>query len=371
LISLWGVFPKAPDAISWQSDYLKRLYLKMNNNTLVNAPVLASLSRGLNSLNDPIIECCHRGLISVVDGDGNTLFEVGDTNTKTHMRSTAKPFQVVPLLENGFPTELSSRDLALFMSSHGGEPLHTERVAEILQIFGLSKNDLRCGAHPPQNQVAQLELLKNNKAPTSLHNNCSGKHTAMLILCQQLGLDRTSYELLDSEIQKKIKAVISLFSEVAESEIDSGMDGCSMPSFCLPFKSIALAYARLRHWSKNPATLYTNQIWQAATTYPEYIAGNDRFDTELMKAAKGDIFSKTGADGMHALSLRPNAQFPSGLGIAIKIVDGDAKQSIRPLVLKTILERLGRWPNEPKLDAFLPHLLNFRGLKIGTMLCHF
>lgn len=341
----------------------------MNNNTLANAPLLVSLSRGLSSLGEPIIECCHRGLISVVDGDGKNIFEFGDTSIKTHMRSTAKPFQVIPLLSSGLPPHLSLSDLALFMSSHGGEPLHTERVAEILHLFGLSKIDLCCGAHAPQNLKAQFELMKKQEMPSSLHNNCSGKHTAMLILCQLLG--ESAYLELDTKIQKKIKAAISLFSGINEIEMDSGIDGCSMPSFSLPLKAIALAYARLGHWQNNPLTPFTSQIWQAATTHPEFLAGTDRFDTELMRAAGGAIFSKTGADGMHALSLCPDDQFPKGLGIAIKIVDGDAKQTIRPLVLKTILERLGRWPHEEKLETFLPPLKNFNGLTFGSTITHF
>lgn len=342
----------------------------MNNNLLADAPPLFSLTRGTQP-HGPIIECVHRGLISVVDGDGQIVFQMGNGTIKTHMRSTAKLFQVMPLLEEGLPDDLSLRDIALFISSHSGEPFHTERVAEILHFFGFDEADLRCGAHAPYHLSTQLDLLKQQKKPTQLHNNCSGKHTAMLLVCQKLKAD-PAYEKLDHEIQKRIKTIISTFASCDENEIDAGIDGCSMPTFCLPLQSIALAYARLGHWQNNsPYASVLNQIVHAATTYPEYVAGTERFDTELMKAAGSNILSKTGADGMHALSIKPSSRFPKGLGIAIKIVDGDHKQTIRPLVIKEILTRLGEWPADESLDRFLPNFHNFRGQLFGSSLCHF
>lgn len=342
----------------------------MNNNLLADAPPLFSLTRGTQQ-QEPIIECLHRGLISVVDGDGQVILEVGNGALKTHMRSTAKLFQIIPLLEEGLPDDLSLRDIALFISSHSGEPFHTERVAEILHFFGFHESDLRCGAHAPYHLSTQLALLQHDQNPSSLHNNCSGKHTAMLLACQILKTD-SAYERLDHEIQKRIKTIISTFASCDEREIDAGIDGCSMPTFCLPLKSIALAYARLGHWhTDSPFAPIVEQIWHAATTYPEYVAGTHRFDTELMKAGSNTIISKTGADGMHALSIKPSPRYPKGLGIAIKIVDGDHKQTIRPLVIKEILTRLGVWPEEENLDNFLPNFHNFRGQLFGSSLCHF
>ncbi|MCA9506832.1 MAG: asparaginase [Myxococcales bacterium] len=311
-----------------------------NNNTLETAPVLFSLNRGVSHHHHPIMECSHRGLISVQDADGTSLLQVGETEARTHMRSCAKPFQLIPVIEEGILEKLSLRDIALFISSHSGETYHTQRLAEILRLNGLNESDLRCGIHAPYHLSTQLDLLLHHQKPTALHNNCSGKHTAMLLLCKKLKAD-PAYERLDHEIQKRILDVVSTIADYDQDKIESGIDGCSLPSFCLPLSRIALMYARLGHCDadmKHAQSLV--QIWSGAVSYPEYVAGHERFDTVLMKAAQGTIFSKTGADGMQAISIQTSKRFPKGAGIAIKIIDGDHKQNIRPLVVKEILSRL-------------------------------
>ncbi len=340
----------------------------MDFNSLVNAPVLCSLSRG-EIAGKAIIECSHRGIIAIFDGEGEEIFSSGDVLLPLHTRSTAKPFQLIPLLQEGL--KLSDVELALFMSSHSGDKIHTDAVATILSNSGLNKDQLRCGLHQPYSLKAQLELLNKHALATTLHNNCSGKHTAMLLLCKKLGLDSTSYEKFDHEIQHKIRKTLGLFSSEDEQNFGHGIDGCSMPSYCLPLRSLALAYARLGYWQNNEATSYLKDLWQAATTHPEFVAGEGRFDTELMRAGQGQIFCKTGADGMQALALMPDEQFPKGLGMAIKIVDGDHRNVIRPFSIKTILERFNKWPNESKLNAFMPSCTNLKGQKVGSIIPSF
>ncbi len=317
-------------------------------NNIAKAPILLSSQRG------PVIECVHRGLVAVLDGEGQLIECWGDIDTLVHTRSTAKPFQVLPLLKIA---QLELEDLVLFMSSHAGEDLHTSRVAQVLADFGWQKNQLRCGAHPPQSQQALFDLYQRHEQPSVLHNNCSGKHTAMLIICHKLKLDPNSYEELSHPVQNLIKAEIARFADLNEADLVSGIDGCSMPSFCLPLKNLALAYARLAYWPDTELVA----MRQAVKQFPEYLAGPGRFDTELIKASEGAIFSKSGADGMHALAIMPNQQFTKGLGIVIKIADGDAKQTTRPAIIKSLLTRWGLWPTSLMLESFLPSIKNYRG----------
>lgn len=341
----------------------------MDFTSLTNAPILCSITRGKAQGKD-IIECCHRGLIAVTDGEANTIFSVGDVTLPVHIRSTAKPFQLMPLLEEE-QGKLDKKDLALLMSSHSGDRMHTERVAEILHNFGFTKDDLRCGIHVPYSLQAQLELLNQHALPNTLHNNCSGKHTAMLLLCKKLGKDYGSYEMFSHHVQEKIRNSLGLFSGEDPATLPHGIDGCSMPSYCVPLHSLALAYARLSYWQDYGDKPYLKELWEGATEYPEFVAGVGRYDTELMQAAKGQIFCKTGADGMQALAIKADAQFPKGLGIAIKIVDGDQRNTIRPFIVKTLLERFNKWPSEPKLDKFLPPSTNMRGLETGSVIASF
>lgn len=324
-------------------------------NNIANAPLLLSIKRG------PIIECAHRGLVAVFDGEAQLVKQWGDIDTLVHTRSTAKPFQILPLLKI---SPLKPEDLVLFMSSHAGDDLHTSRLEQILHEFAWSKNQLKCGIHPPQSQQALFELLKHHKQASVLHNNCSGKHTAMLILCHKLKLDPNHYTDLAHPIQNLIKAELSRLADLDSAYLSSGIDGCCMPSFCLPLKNLAIAYARLSYWQDKELAA----IREALTQYPEYLAGHGRFDTELIKASRGAILSKSGADGIHALAIRPNQQFTKGLGVVIKIADGDAKQNIRPALIKSLLNQWGLWPKSMVLENFLPATKNYQGQDTSTIL---
>lgn len=356
----------------------------MNNKSnaqLHHAPLLVEINRGRHASGEPIVECVHHGIISVVNSLGESLFNVGDVSTMCHLRSTAKPVQILPLfkryvfLENGpsWNSQLKLSDVALLISSHAGEPIHTTRVQELLQIIGLKDDALRCGIHPPQDDATRKAMLFSHDVPSVLHNNCSGKHTAMLMVCLIDKLDMTSYENERHPLQQEIKDLIKTLGDVANHDISFGVDGCSLPTWAIPLQSLALIYSRLSAWQtelpkSRPSFLKDAflKIWSSATTYPENLAGTKRFDTELIRASGGKIFSKTGADGMHALAVLPDKNFPHGLGVAIKIADGDARQTIRPLVIKELLNKFNLWPRDDSaLQKFMPSFKNFRGICTG------
>lgn len=354
--------------------------------SLFNAPVLAELYRGFDQEGAPIIERVHHGIIAVVDGRGQMIFSHGDVNFFAHMRSCAKLFQILPLFEMGFFDDdeaqtklaLTPADLVLMMSSHAGEPLHTARVDELLKKLGLDHHALRCGIHAPYDTATFCELLRRQQKPNELHNNCSGKHLGMLIACLRQGFDRHSYEEPSHPLQVWIKRLIALVADINVNDMSFGIDGCSLPSLVMPLKNLALMYARLALWAttstaSTPAFVprACRMMWDAIGAYPEYLAGNKRFDSVLIRASKGRIVSKGGADGIISLAIAPFERYPHGLGITIKIADGDPKQHIRPLVVKTILEGLDLWPQDSALLEFLPPTKNFRGLITGSARCRF
>src|SRR5699024_7115258 len=61
-------------------------------------------------------------------------------------------------------------------------------------------------------------------------------------------------------------------------------------------------------------------VRDAMATYPEMVAGTDRFDTDLMKAFQGRIVAKGGAEGVHCFG-----DAETGLGVAIKVEDGNGR----------------------------------------------
>lgn len=350
---------------------------------LNRAPVLIELFRGYDTAKRPLVERVHRGLICAVDGEGNEIFCQGESQTLIHMRSCAKPFQVLPLVESGIffsekshvPSHINLSSLALFISSHAGQKIHTERIQQLLTSMGFCEGDLRCGASMPQDDYAKCQLIATGKKPSALHNCCSGKHAGLLILCKKNGWSINNYECINHPLQQLIKKKIAQIANISESQISYGINGCSLPSFIIPLKNLALMYARLAYWQKNSQLPATDQlseafkcIWQAAILNPNLIAGTNCFDSHFVSHGQGIIFCKSGADGLQSISLMPCQKFPKGLGIAIKIADGDGNRTICPLVVKELFTILGIPQKSFNFEKFSLNFKNFRGIHCGGYL---
>src|SRR5436305_1572467 len=112
--------------------------------------VLARAYRGAH------VESFHTGSIAVVDSLGRLLAFAGDPALRTCIRSAAKPFQAIPLIEYGGVDEfdLSGEEIALTCASHGGEPVHVSTAAALLRKGEFDEEDLLCGAHLPYDEKA-------------------------------------------------------------------------------------------------------------------------------------------------------------------------------------------------------------------------
>ena len=326
-----------------------------------------------------ITESRHRGHIVVVDPEGNIVASLGAPENVTYLRSSAKPFQAMPLLITGAADRFgfTDREVALACGSHNGEPIHTELAASMLKKIGLGPEALHCGAHEPYGAEAALELRTRGEQPNALHNNCSGKHAGMLAVAVHLGASIDNYERPENPVQKAIADVVSQFSGVTVTDMAVGVDGCSAPVFGITVKAMALAYARL---VSPPASFdqktrdACERIVRAMSAYPELMGGtSDRLDTELMRAAPGRLVSKVGAEGVYTAGIRPSEDWPNGLGVALKIEDGDDKRA-RPTVVIESLRQLGVLRDE-SLEvvakyAFFP-VKNRRGDIVGEISASF
>ncbi|HEX5602074.1 MAG TPA: asparaginase [Pyrinomonadaceae bacterium] len=326
-----------------------------------------------------ITESRHRGHIVVVDPEGNIIASLGAPENVTYLRSSAKPFQAIPLLTTGAAErfDFTDREVALACGSHNGEPIHTELAASMLRKIGLGPEALRCGAHEPYGAEAALELRARGEQPNALHNNCSGKHAGMLAVAVHLGASIDNYESAENSVQKAIVDVVSQFSGVAVTDMAIGVDGCAVPAFGITVKAMALAYARL---ISPPASFdkktraACERIVRVMSAYPELIGGtSERLDTELMRAAPNYLISKVGADGVYTAGIKPSEEWPHGLGIAIKIEDGDDKTARAPVVIES-MRQLGILHDE-SLEAvaryaFFP-VKNRRGDIVGEVSASF
>jgi L-asparaginase II len=326
-----------------------------------------------------ITESRHRGHIVAVEPGGNIIASLGAPHNVTFPRSSAKPFQALPLLLTGAAERFgfNDREVALACASHNGEPIHTEIAASMLRKIGLGAEALKCGVHAPYSAEAAAELRARGEEPNVLHNNCSGKHVGMLAVALHLGASIDNYISPENPVQKAIVDVFSKFSDVAVTDMAVGIDGCAAPIFGVTMKAMALAYARL---VSPPASFdhatraACERVIHVMTAYPELIGGtSQRLDTEVMRAAPGRVVSKVGAEGVYTAGIIPCKEWPNGLGLALKIEDGDDKRA-RPTVVIEALRQLDVLRDE-SLEAvaryaFFP-VTNRRGDVVGEISASF
>lgn len=303
----------------------------------MTAQLLANVIRG------ETVESVYSGHLAIIDGDGNSVATTGDPSTVTYFRSSAKAFQAIPFITSGAADAFgfSEDEIALAVASHSGEPMHTEIAARMLAKAGFTESDLQCGAHLPFSEAETNRMLAAGEKPTQLHNNCSGKHAAMLAFAKHIGADTATYLSPDNRIQKRILRCVADFTEVPEEEIAVGIDGCSAPIFALPVAAMAKSFINLLRPTRFPEQTQQacRRIVDAMMTYPELIGGSTRLDTMLMNAAPARIISKVGADGVWLCGVLPCEKWPTGLGIALKVADGDDYRA-RPVVAVEILRQL-------------------------------
>jgi L-asparaginase II len=331
------------------------------------------------------VESFHSGSIAVVDSRGRLLACAGDPATRACLRSAAKPFQGIPLLEYGGAEEfeLTGEEIALTCASHGGEPLHVATAAALLRKGELDEEDLLCGAHFPYDEKAAAELRASGDAPSPLHNNCSGKHAGMLLATQAMDVPSADYIEFDHPLQVLMRSTLADFAGLASEEIPIAIDGCGVPAFYLSLYRAAFAYARLMA----PAQLEryvdsASSVVDAMTSFPHYVAGNWSMTTPLLAAFGGELLGKEGAEGFYAMALSPSlcsaltggieVADDAAIGIALKIDDGSMDRGRNPVILR-LLEILGIDLDErPELAPYRQTMLrNHAGTIVGDVKAEF
>ncbi|HXD32771.1 MAG TPA: asparaginase [Pyrinomonadaceae bacterium] len=313
---------------------------EMDHSAVPAAAQLVEVNRG------QITESRHRGHIAAVDGEGNLIASAGDPDSITYLRSSAKPFQTIPLLTSGAADRFgfTEQEVALACASHSGEPIHVELAAAMLNKIGLEPSALKCGVHEPFSAAETRKLREQGKPPNVLQNNCSGKHAGMLAQALHLNAPAETYDDPVNPVQVAIREVIGKFCGCADdNELAVGVDGCGVPVFGMAMTTMARMYARLvcpANFDER-TTVACKRIVAAMTSYPELIGGtSERLDTEIMKAGGGRLISKVGAEGVYTVGVLPCEEWPSGLGLSLKIEDGDDSRA-RPTVVIEALRQLG------------------------------
>jgi L-asparaginase II len=285
----------------------------------------------------PLSESVHDVSAAVVHADGRLFASSGNPGHVTWWRSAAKPFQAMPLVEDGVAERfgLGESELALACASHSSEAVHLEAVDRFMAKVGVTEADLACGIHPPISPEVAKAVLCGISTMTPKWSNCSGKHTGMLALAKHHGWPLAGYNASGHPVQDRILDVLTQWTDVHRDAIAIAPDGCTAACFAIPLRNMALAYARLGA-SEEAAP---RRLTHAMMKHPFLVAGTGRLCTDLMAAWPGDIIAKVGAEGIYCAALRW-----LGLGVALKVMDGHGPASAVALVevIRQVLERGAR-----------------------------
>lgn len=322
-------------------------------------PILVEVIRG------DYVESVHRGAISIVDSKGKELVAIGDVERPVFPRSAIKPLQALYLVESGAVEgfNLSASDIALVCASHSGEAIHTKGVSIMLDKAGLNATCLECGSQWPTSTEERAVIMKAGEKPVALHNNCSGKHAGFICASHHLGEKVEGYIKPDHPAQRETKGILEGFYDFnLDNQAQTGTDGCSISTYAVPLKNLALGFAKFA--AKNTGSAKRDkaigQIHDACVSHPDLVAGTRRFDTVIMEAFEKTVLVKTGAEGVYAGSV------PSlGLGIALKCEDGTtrASEAMMAVCLAALLDE-----RPASLERYLNlELKNRNGWKVGCV----
>lgn len=300
--------------------------------TPVIAPVLAEVVRS------GFVEGRHRGSLVLLAADGSVELSMGDVTAPVFPRSANKPMQAAAVLRAGL--DLAGERLALAAASHSGEVFHRDLVQKMLAEYRLTAADLQCPPDLPLDAVEAETYLAAGAVRDRVTMNCSGKHAAMLAVCDLNGWPTDSYLDPGHPLQQLILQVVE---EAAGERVAAvGTDGCGAPLMAISLTGLARAF---RHFVLAPEGSAERRVADAMRAHPEYVAGTRRPDTWLMREIPGAL-SKMGAEAVQAFAL------PDGRALAFKVDDGGIR-ALGPVLARAlrlagveddVLTRIGHAP---------------------------
>jgi L-asparaginase II len=180
-----------------------------------------------------------------------------------------------------------------------------------------------------------------------------------------MGVDHAEYFRPEHPVQCEVRAVLEDFTGAVLAEDRCAMDGCSVPTWAVPLRSLAQGFAKFGTGEglAPERARAAARLRQACTRKPWFVAGTGRFCTDVMQLFGARVFVKTGAEGVYCGALPQQ-----GLGIAIKCDDG-AGRAAQAIVAAVIARFLPLDATErAALAPFLePRLRNWNGFEVGTI----
>lgn len=321
------------------------------------------MSGGVRVVRGEETESVHRVSGVVVGASDGEESGFGDPSRLAYWRSSMKPFQALPLVEDGAASafDVTAPELALCCASHVGSPSHVEGIAKLMDRLDLAEDRLHCGPHPPFDEAAARAAIREEGGFRRIHNNCSGKHAGMMALARHHGWPVEGYAAPDHPVQARIRRSLARWLDVDPEGLAWASDGCGVPTPRLSLRQMARAFSRLRRAveaERAPAA-----VVGAMTAHPELVSGPGRPVTRLMEETGGRVIAKEGAEGVFCVAGR------EGWGLALKVEDG-ARRAATPAVVQ-VLARLELITEEEAAtldDLRAPAIENTRGEPVGRIL---
>jgi L-asparaginase II len=314
-----------------------------------------------------VVESRHRVHIAICHAEQGLIASAGNPAHQSFVRSGIKMFQVLPFVEAGGVQHfnLTRPELALCTASHGGELRHVAAARSILQKAKVTEDALACGPHLPLHEPAAHAMIAAGEAPGRIHNNCSGKHAGMLACCVMQQWPAQGYHRPAHPLQQRIRTTLERWMRVDPDDVEQGVDGCGLPTFALALDAVSEGCARFAAAAAEHGSA-PSRIFESMTMHPEFVAGSNRLDTDLMRAAGGRVFAKVGAEGFYCAGI-PSMR----LGIALKAEDG-ARRAAECALLAVLHEVGGLTAAEiGQLRTYAePIVVNTRQETVGSIRTH-
>jgi len=284
----------------------------------------------------PVVESIHGGVVAVGDLDGRIRHARGDIAWAPTPRSALKPFQAVALVESGAADALglTSEHIALACASHHAQPFQVALVAGWLATLGLTEDALVCGPALPRDPADMASAMAHG-GPRRFFHNCSGKHCGFLSVAKHLGAG-LDYADPGHPAQRLYRDILAEFTGLPAESLRHGTDGCGLPAYSVPIRDMARAAGRFSVAKASTAArrAAVRRVLDAMEAHPDHLSFKDSPTARLMRAVPGLVL-KGGAEGYLLGFLRSQ-----GLGVAVKVADGDPNGRVKFAVLARALSRM-------------------------------
>ena len=251
-----------------------------------------------------VVESVHFGAVVALDADGIVAWSAGDPDTEVYPRSALKPLQAQAMFEAGFDRPARRACRRRCEPQRGASPPRGRPPASSTRP-GSTRTTLGNTPALPLAPSVAADVLRAGGRASSLLQNCSGKHAAMLVDVgrQRLGRRRVpgtrpSRAEVDRHVHRRggRRRRPHRHRRLRRADGDGDADRAGV--------------RRRARWraASRPST------WRCGSI-PSSWPAPGREDTLLMRAVDG-LVAKGGAEGVHVAAHR------DGRAVAVKVADG-------------------------------------------------